>query len=670
MFFFKHFFIRRAFRFLKKKSTFFCIAWIDDGIAAPERVERFLLCLASVVIRIRRPIVIGITGSVGKSTATEAIFQALEGAVLQGRHFRVRATRDNMNNHDGLPLTVLGFNSWQKRTWQRLMLWWKAPLRAAWCLLDPYYPDILVLEYGSDRSGYLRPMVMAVPPRITVISNIGHAHLAGMGGPEGVFTEKLTLFEAVPLPIGFVIGEGHPYVQALIEHSPNAILAKGSGETLADSIAGHVVRLLGVEHVVPKMIQRPGRRLERIDLGWCLLIDDSFNANPTSIRLALEQLDACRCMGGRRVAFLGTMAELGDYSERMHAEVGALARSHADLVVSVGQEAEKYCAHVHFPDSAICAAALGVLLSPRDIVLVKGSASMKMQRISNRLRAVVNHEQLYSVDIGLLQDSLLELASSFKGTASIAVLDMESRQNALVNHKLKLPLASLTKICLCVEVLRNVEQGKMSLDDKAGTILGTSVEDKTCLDQSVQALISKTLIESDNDSADVLFTLLGGVRSIRVVKEFGLESGFRIDRKYRELISDFDRSYDVFLLDRRDQGAAIAVAEFLALLYKGSLLGKEHTEFLIDCLCRCETGSDRLRAHLPNTVSLANKTGTLGPIVNDAGLLMYGAAAPLAIVVLSVGESWDQGSAARLCAEVANRSWMVLRDFSLIPKRQ
>lgn len=668
--YFERFAIRRALQFLQNKLILFCVAWIHDGIAAPERVERFLLCLASVVVRVRHPIVIGITGSVGKSTATEAITHVLEGAVLQGRHFRLRSTRDNMNNHDGLPLTVLGFNRWQKRTWQRLMLWWTAPVRAVWCLLNPYYPHILVLEYGSDRSGYLRPMVMAVPPRIAVITNIGHAHLAGMGGPDGVFEEKAALLDALPHPLGVVIGDGHPYVRALIERAPKAILAQGVGEALADNIAGHVAHLLGAEYVVPKMIRRPERRLERIDRGWCILIDDSFNANPTSVRFALEELNVCQPVGGRRVVFLGTMAELGDYSERMHAEVGALARSHADLVVSVGQEAEKYCAHVHFPDSAICAAALGVLLSPRDIVLVKGSASMKMQRISNRLRAVVNHEQLYSVDIGLLQDSLLELASSFKGTASIAVIDMESRQNALVNHKLKLPLASLTKICLCVEVLRNVEQGKMSLDDKAGTILGTCVEDKTCLDQSVQVLISKTLIESDNDSADVLFTLLGGAHSIRVVKEFGLESGFRIDRKYRELISDFDRGYDVFLLDRRDQGTAIAVAEFLALLYKGSLLGKEHTEFLIDCLCRCETGSDRLRAQLPNTVSLANKTGTLGPIVNDAGLLMYGAAAPLAIVVLSVGESWDQGSAARLCAEVANRSWMVLRDFSLIPKRQ
>jgi UDP-N-acetylmuramoyl-tripeptide--D-alanyl-D-alanine ligase len=118
------------------------------------------------------------------------------------------------------------------------------------------------------------------------------------------------------------------------------------------------------------------------------IIDDAFNANPLSMKLALDVLAESASPGQRRVAILGTMRELGSQTVMYHEEIGTYARSRADLILGVGEHAEHYSDRHVFPDSDACATALRDLLRPGDIVLIKGSAAVQLVRVVKALKGL------------------------------------------------------------------------------------------------------------------------------------------------------------------------------------------------------------------------------------------------------------------------------------------
>ena len=115
------------------------------------------------------------------------------------------------------------------------------------------------------------------------------------------------------------------------------------------------------------------------------IIDDSYNANPLSMRLGLDRLTEAAQPVQRRVAFLGSMGELGDEAAQYHQQIGAYAHQKADVVIGVGELARHYGPDHWFADSDECARQVNRLVGPDDCVLVKGSHSVHMQR--NRRRA-------------------------------------------------------------------------------------------------------------------------------------------------------------------------------------------------------------------------------------------------------------------------------------------
>ncbi len=362
---------------------------IENGIAAPALVERYLLTLAKLLIRLKRPMVIGITGSVGKTTTASMIAQLLGSVECQPFVGRVICTVDNMNNHDGLALTVLGIPRWQRSTGQRLMLYVRAPLQMLVQLVSRRFPKVLVLEYGTDRSGYLGPMVHAVPPNIAVITTIGHAHLAGMGDLRGVLEEKSTLLTASHSPELVLLGSEHPFVDELTRRTTSrTILVSGAGAVSAQKFAQEIARFLGVPEDVIRSARTElslERRFQLTNMGSYSVIDDSFNANPTSVTYALEQLAAIQWPGGRKIAVLGSMAELGSLSMTLHEQIGALAKQKVQKLISVGEAALQFHADAHFDNSTACAASIHTLIEAGDLILVKGSASAKMDLVVQRL---------------------------------------------------------------------------------------------------------------------------------------------------------------------------------------------------------------------------------------------------------------------------------------------
>jgi UDP-N-acetylmuramyl pentapeptide synthase len=136
----------------------------------------------------------------------------------------------------------------------------------------------------------------------------------------------------------------------------------------------------------PHELKLPERRLQSFEVDGIRILDDSYNANPASMRLGLDTLIA-ESKDGRRVAVLGTMAELGDRSADYHSEIGRYARSRADFVIGVGEPARHYVPDVLFADSEACATAIDGLLKRGDQVLVKGSASVGMNKIVDRIKS-------------------------------------------------------------------------------------------------------------------------------------------------------------------------------------------------------------------------------------------------------------------------------------------
>jgi UDP-N-acetylmuramoyl-tripeptide--D-alanyl-D-alanine ligase len=336
-------------------------------------------------------LIIGVTSSAGKTTTVHMIAAVLQHPAARRSVGAVACSVHNMNNDIGLPLTVLRYENWIG--WHSL---WKVPLllpRALWLALFARYPRVLILEYATHWRGHLHRLVKVAPPDIGVVTTIGPAHLDRLKTLQGVVHEKSAIVSAVP-PSGFIVlGSDHNYVADLEARARGHVVKlPGRGVDLARNIAEVVALHLGVpKQVIEDALAevRPvDGRLNVLRLGGMTVIDDSHNANPVSMRLGLDRLAEIAQPGQRRIAFLGSMAELGDQSREYHQQIGAYARQKADVVIGVGELAPCYNPDHWFPSSSECACQVRGLVGDGDCVLVKGSASVHMHVIIEPLQAV------------------------------------------------------------------------------------------------------------------------------------------------------------------------------------------------------------------------------------------------------------------------------------------
>jgi len=348
-----------------------------------------LSACAALIIRTRRPLVIGITGSVGKTTTKETV----AGVLMHARDTVgvVHKTPGNMNNNLGVAMTVLGYERWFEtaRGWLTHLL--LLPFRTfALATLAPY-PDVLVLEIAAGLHGSVPGNCRIVRPTIGVVTEIGPAHLEHFGSVEEVIREKSAMVRAIP-PSGLVVLNGsNPLVLAMAAVSRAPVVeVEGRGIELARNVARAIARHLGVPDTAIETalgdLKPVPNRLQRITAGEITIIDDSISANPLSMKLALDELASSASPGQRRVAILGTMRELGGDTVRYHEEIGAYARARADLLIGVGEHVTHYQVQRSFADSHGCAAAIGSIVQAGDAVLIKGSAAVKLGIVVEALR--------------------------------------------------------------------------------------------------------------------------------------------------------------------------------------------------------------------------------------------------------------------------------------------
>jgi UDP-N-acetylmuramoyl-tripeptide--D-alanyl-D-alanine ligase len=336
--------------------------------------------------------IIAVTGTNGKTTTKEMI-----SAVL-GKKWNVCKTQGNLNNHIGVPLTLLRIRQRHRA---------------------------LVLEQGMNHFGEIAALCEIAQPTDGLITNVGRGHMEHLGGIEGVARAKAELFDYLApdkhafvniddrwivsysgrlkqkTTFGFskdadIVGESLPGddngFPALRVEGVEIRLNVAGKHNLSNALAAvavgreYGVALSDIRDALGNLIV-PGKRMELIRKHGILILNDCYNANPDSMLAALETL-AWLSVPGRKIAVLGDMLELGKVAGEEHARIGeAIAGLPVDVVFSFGELSQEFAAksnnpeNRHFSDKKELVATLRESVRQGDAVLVKGSRGMKMEDI-------------------------------------------------------------------------------------------------------------------------------------------------------------------------------------------------------------------------------------------------------------------------------------------------
>lgn len=410
-------------------------------------VKYILALLARLTLMRYRPKVIGITGNVGKTSVKEAVYAVMSFA------YRARRAEKSFNNELGVPLTILGMQSGGKNPLRWAFACAAACARIVYCR----YPEILVLEMGVDKPGDMEYLLSIVSPDIAIFTSVGDVpvHIENFVNREALVREKLKLAWAVS-PGGkivfnadvpawaeiktktkapafsygfsddaiikiqqpeyrFAAGDGKKIPIGMgvkIEYKGNIVpfridgafhLQSGAyiaGAACAAGIAQgmHLVEIssaLALRYAPPK-----GRLTLLEGMRGSVILDDTYNASPSSVEAALEALSALS--SGRKIAVLGDMLELGVYSEEAHRAAGRKAVRACDILITVGARmryaADEARAHgfkegtnlFSYDTSESAGAACARIIGEGDTILVKGSQGMRMEKA---VKEVIAHPE-------------------------------------------------------------------------------------------------------------------------------------------------------------------------------------------------------------------------------------------------------------------------------------
>ena len=352
---------------------------------------------SSAILKKYKPKIVAITGTVGKTSTRDAIYIALS------EFEYVRKSPKNFNTEFGIPLTVIDMpnpgrdlSGWMKVLAEGLLL----------LILPSHYPKWLVLEVGTDTPGDIEAVTKWLKPDVTVITRLSEVpvHVENFPNPEGIFKEKGNLVRALK-PDGILVLNGDdkkvmeykkefagrietfhaPQTFEIIYDNDRAVAIKPSMPIAAALI---VAEALGFDKgVAKKSLDRfagvPGRMNIIEGMNDSTIIDDTYNSSPIAVKEALNTLKQIK--GKRKIAVLGDMLELGRYSADEHKKAGEEARKVADMLVTVGPRSRAMEGDDHFADSREAGAYLKDLIKAGDIILVKGSQGVRMERVVEAL---------------------------------------------------------------------------------------------------------------------------------------------------------------------------------------------------------------------------------------------------------------------------------------------
>ncbi|MGD0882524.1 MAG: alanine racemase [Acidimicrobiales bacterium] len=372
---------------------------VDDTVAAMERYGAY-------VVRLWKPRIVAVTGTVGKTGTKELVADVL------ATRFTVFRTPGNYSGRFGLAVALGG--------------------------LRPEH-EVAVIEMATGHFGEIDAMCAVAPPEVGVVTAVDAAHLVALGDVDGVAREKGALLTHLP-PDGLaVLSADDPRVVALTPRSAAPVVTFGTspdagyraddvvvdrtGTTFtctrgpwhatvvvpwlgAHSAGAALAGLAVADHfgidrddavaAIGRLASVPGRLRPLAGAGGSLILDDTYNAAPRSVHAGLDTL--ARLPAGRRIAVIGDMAELAGASEELHREVGRHAAATVDVLVTQGNAAAwiaDAAVRAGLPADSVAitftpedaASEVATRLVPDSVVLVKGSAAARMERVVERLLA-------------------------------------------------------------------------------------------------------------------------------------------------------------------------------------------------------------------------------------------------------------------------------------------
>lgn len=386
----------------RKQACALVVEQVDSGIALPQlQVADTTVALGQLGRANRDNFtgpVIAITGSGGKTTVKTML------ASILGKCGAVYATRGNLNNHIGLPLSLLEISA---------------------------DTDYAVLELGASAAGEIAYLAALAKPHVGLVNNALRAHVAGFGSVEGVAKAKGEMFEGLADEGVAILNLDDPAVElwrnqigarkcigfSVKDHADAVLRADKISESASGAVSfvlhtpageSHIqLSQLGRHNVANAVaaaacayalgislddikagleVSRPvaGRMEVKSGIKGATIIDDSYNANPDSVRAALDALSK---QPGEKTLVLGDMGELGPEAANLHRELGELAKdSGLDCLVTVGELTKNShqafgSAGRHFENYEDAVAFIETFIGANSVVLVKGSRSARMERV-------------------------------------------------------------------------------------------------------------------------------------------------------------------------------------------------------------------------------------------------------------------------------------------------
>lgn len=396
------------------------------------------------MLRKYKPRIIAVTGSVGKTSTKDAIFQ-----VFSSRGF-VRKSEKSFNSDIGVPLTILGVSN----AWNNPVAWIKNIVEGFFLVVFPRrYPEWLVLEVGADRPGDIKRIAEWLKPDIVVVTRFAPVpvHVEFFGTAEAVIREKSELVRALKEDGALILSADDDdvmglkdlarkvkittfglsraadvsaskikitYEGRLLSRHPSGtafslnkekqnveIALKGSvgRQIIYASLAASAVGLtvgLKISDVAADLNKHegpPGRMRLIEGIKHTTIIDDSYNSSPVAAREALDALNSLT-LKGRKVAVLGDMLELGRFSVQEHKAIGAYAAVRADKLITVGVRSRDTADGaldvgfseeniMQFDDARTAGKVLEGFIAPGDVILIKGSQGIRMERAVEEIMA-------------------------------------------------------------------------------------------------------------------------------------------------------------------------------------------------------------------------------------------------------------------------------------------
>lgn len=398
-------------------------------------LEKILRFMAGVVLKKYQPMIVGITGSVGKSSTKEAVALALSVGYV------VRKAEGNYNNEIGIPLTVIG----AKSGGSSILRWLRVFGKWLWITVVPVrYPEVLVLEMGIDHPGDMDFLLQFVPVKIGIVTGVSSSHLLYFGSLANIAREKGKLIAAVPDDGLAILNADDKRTLKMRErtkakvitygfsegadiHADNFVMhreaKRAEGLSLKVNFEGTTVPLrlpkIVAPHHVPAALAAlalaVGLKMNAVEVVEALenfeslpgrlrllpgrdntfLLDDTYNASPTSTKAALQVMN--ELMAPRKIAVLGDMLELGPDSTEEHASLSKTIReSGVHVVVTVGEHMRALHERLleegwprkqalWLPDPVSAVDALMNIIRSEDLLLIKGSQGMRMELITKQL---------------------------------------------------------------------------------------------------------------------------------------------------------------------------------------------------------------------------------------------------------------------------------------------